>query len=708
MKKFSQFKSVRCVQPATEPINALELIEIIRSDVHKATCEAIRVAPDKDCRSKIKAKLPVVTASGRFSKREAAGFIQHSGILIADVDLEDNPQLIEEVQMYRIVTQLCEDSNTHLLFVSPSGGLKVGVKVDAVDSRTHKSSFMSVRSWFNDTYGLVIDNACSDVSRLCFLSYDPKAYYNANSKVIKTIEIKKDDRPYWEPQKSIQSKEGLTPGDDFSKKTDPSDMLKANGWKTQNGKQWTRPGKSSGVSGTLGVTANNQFWCWSSSAMPLEANKSYNPFALYAAFYHAGKYQEAAIKLAADGYGQPLDAKLPSAAVATIEALIVNEMKKDKDSWKPIKAEIDKAKSKIKPKDPNSENQFLEALRNIAASTEENIKAMKKRAQEAVFILPEIAMIGDCTILNAGPNIGKTLLTLWLLTKRDKKKTKHLEIFYINADDSFNGGIEKMEILKDEGIITLIPNQNGFDSGNLSKIIKAAIDEDVCGRMVIILDTLKKFVSTMDKGDARIFNIMVRTFTQAGGTLIALAHINKKKDSDGKSIGEGVGDFQSDFDCAYIIESDKSNSGSSTRTVVFENMKLRGPNSMKVILEYDSSEKKSWHKRFQSVVQIETWKAKENEAKKKENEAKKRLENQLKIDQPIIDYIAEVLAEGPQSSTSISRNNLDIPASGSTRQRMKVLDRYVGKHWGKSKQQSGMWKNQFPFSYYLLKKGETQ
>ena len=110
-----------------------------------------------------------------------------------------------------------------------------------------------------------------------------------------------------------------------------------------------------------------------------------------------------------------------------------------------------------------------------------------------MFILPEIAMVGDCTILNAGPNHGQNVadalatrpagsgsdeasqhLLRSTPTIHSTAATKHLRIYYINADDSFNGGIEKMEILKGQGITTLIPNQNGFDPANLAKIIKAA------------------------------------------------------------------------------------------------------------------------------------------------------------------------------------------------------------------------------------------
>ena len=678
MNKFSTFKSVKDTT-SNSAISAKVFIDCIKSDDYKATCDAIRRAPDKDTRSALKVTLPAVTASGRFSKRSISALLEHSGILIADLDLDDNEHLIEHMADTR--ARLCGDSMVHFLFQSPSGGLKVGVKINATDSETHKAAFVTVRDWFLNSHGLVIDNACSDVSRLCFLSHDPDAHYNADSGVFKTTAAKVEALPFWAPKKSTAASRDATPGDDFSAKADPADILTGNGWTTRNGRQWTRPGKTAGVSGTLGVTADRQFWCFSSDAAPLEANKSYNPFALYAAFCHAGDYKSAATALAAEGYGEQTVTEVSPETAAMVSNLVERAMKKEADSWKAVETEIDVAKAAIAATALSVDDDFLASLDLLSASTDANIELMKQRAKDAVFVFPEIAMMGDCTIINAGPNTGKTLLSLWLLTQRNKEATKHLKIYYINADDSFNGGIEKMEALRGEGITTLIPNQNGFDPADLSKIIKSAIVADACGRMVILLDTLKKFVSTMDKNDARIFNIMVRSFTQSGGTFIALAHTNKNKDTDGKSIAEGVGDFQSDFDCAYTVDKAPVITEGAARVIVFENTKLRGPNTMKVTFEYDASEKKSWSHRFCSIRRVG--------AEEAQQAADKALADvQRAKDQPVIDYILSELDDGPKSHSAITRNNLGDRATGSVGDRDKVLDRYAGRLWGKSKGQT--------------------
>jgi hypothetical protein len=100
MNKFSTFKSVKDTT-SNNAISAKVFIDCIKSDDYKTECDAIRRAPDKDTRSALKVTLPAVTASGRFSKRASAALLEHSGILIADLDLDDNEHLIEHMAATR-------------------------------------------------------------------------------------------------------------------------------------------------------------------------------------------------------------------------------------------------------------------------------------------------------------------------------------------------------------------------------------------------------------------------------------------------------------------------------------------------------------------------------------------------------------------------------------------------------------------------------
>ena len=78
--------------------------------------------------------------------------------------------------------------------------------------------------------------------------------------------------------------------------------------------------------------------------------------------------------------------------------------------------------------------------------------------------------------------------------------------------------------------------------------------------MVVFLDTLKKFVDVISKHEAERLYKKLRAITVSGGTVVALGHTNKYKDSDGQLIYEGTGDLKSDVDIMmYLYPTKESN-----------------------------------------------------------------------------------------------------------------------------------------------------
>jgi hypothetical protein len=107
-----------------------------------------------------------------FSKRSDNALIRHSGLLCIDFDhLPDPGDLFRRL--------LLDDYfDTQLLFRSPSGdGLKWIIPVD-LSEYTHGEFFEAVAEHILQSYGVQIDKSGSDVSRACFLPYDPHAYIN--------------------------------------------------------------------------------------------------------------------------------------------------------------------------------------------------------------------------------------------------------------------------------------------------------------------------------------------------------------------------------------------------------------------------------------------------------------------------------------------------------------------------------------------------
>ena len=74
------------------------------------------------------------------------------------------------------------------MFRSPSGnGIKVFTEVSA-DAKQHKVSYNKVSGYFRNRLGIEADESCKDISRLCFLSYDPQAHYNPTSQTFEVID----------------------------------------------------------------------------------------------------------------------------------------------------------------------------------------------------------------------------------------------------------------------------------------------------------------------------------------------------------------------------------------------------------------------------------------------------------------------------------------------------------------------------------------
>jgi BT4734-like, N-terminal domain len=95
--------------------------------------------------------------------------LQHSGLLCADLDALGD-------QLVDVRAKLLTSIHLWALFISPTGdGLKCIFRVPA-DAEKHKASFEAVKKHVFEFAGVQIDQSCSDVSRLCFLSYDPDVH----------------------------------------------------------------------------------------------------------------------------------------------------------------------------------------------------------------------------------------------------------------------------------------------------------------------------------------------------------------------------------------------------------------------------------------------------------------------------------------------------------------------------------------------------
>jgi hypothetical protein len=146
--------------------------------------------------------LDAVTFCGLFNgRRKMEYLVDYTGIIVLDID-----KLTAEA--LRIVRELivgCE--YTLACFVSPSGaGLKVLVQV-STGVKEHVATFNAVLQYYTKVAGVEIDRSGRDVTRLCFVTYDPDLYYNPGAKTfdpgcldgVLEVQQPRDGRPLGPP-----------------------------------------------------------------------------------------------------------------------------------------------------------------------------------------------------------------------------------------------------------------------------------------------------------------------------------------------------------------------------------------------------------------------------------------------------------------------------------------------------------------------------
>lgn len=202
---------------------------------------------------------------------------------------------------------------------------------------------------------------------------------------------------------------------------------------------------------------------------------------------------------------------------------------------------------------------------------------IEKNVVSEIPILGRIALKGQLTVLYSAPNTGKTLITLSLLIDAiQQKRVDSSKVYYLNVDDNSTGLLEKLHIAEEYQFNILAEGYRDFNANQFLKNVTEMSASDQARGVIIILDTLKKFVNLMDKTQSSNFSTAIRKFALKGGTLLALAHTNKNPGRDGKPVYGGTSDIVDDFDCAYTIAPVKSQADSDIKLVEFENIKRRG------------------------------------------------------------------------------------------------------------------------------------
>lgn len=165
----SIFKNTR----ETQPVKALPILTVLKSIIEGAYKEevfAIRACEDSKQRSELKKALPAYTPSGVFSERRDDALIEHSKLIVLDIDGDISKR--EAIE---------NDSYVYACHLSVSGnGLAVYVKIKP---SSHREAYQELSSYFFQYYGVTVDPSGKNISRLRYVSFDPKLYLNEESLV---------------------------------------------------------------------------------------------------------------------------------------------------------------------------------------------------------------------------------------------------------------------------------------------------------------------------------------------------------------------------------------------------------------------------------------------------------------------------------------------------------------------------------------------
>ena len=162
-------------------VTLAEVAQIIRSSQLGLQTQKLRTIRQKDEARLYKGcNFPYVTLSGVFSYCSDACLVCHSSLLCIDLDGVEDVDGLKQ--------QLIADGHffTVLAFRSPSGnGVKWVIVIDLATA-DHKTWFHAVRNYLLANYDSLtpktVDSQCQNVSRACFLCYDPLVYVNTDVK----------------------------------------------------------------------------------------------------------------------------------------------------------------------------------------------------------------------------------------------------------------------------------------------------------------------------------------------------------------------------------------------------------------------------------------------------------------------------------------------------------------------------------------------
>ena len=300
-------------------------------------------------------------------------------------------------------------------------------------------------------------------------------------------------------------------------------------------------------------------------------------------------------------------------------------------------------------------------------SLQGHVTELEKLMVEQRPLLGDIVLNGQATVAFAKANTGKTLIILSLIIAAIKEgRIDPSKLIYINMDDNSSGLVEKVRLADEYGFHMVADGHKGFEAKEFRAAMEDMIENNSVNGTIVVLDTLKKFVNTMDKGKSSNFAKVVRQFVLKGGTVIALAHANKNPGPDGKVVYSGTTDIVDDFDCAYTLSALPSQPDATEKVVEFENIKRRGNVTSTAAYAYSLERNLSYEELLLTVREVDPAQL-----------GPIRLAASLVDDAVVIAAIEACIKDGTNTKMKLAEAASKI-ADVSQRDALKVIEKFTG------------------------------
>ena len=177
---FSFYKAPISNTAPFESLGIEGIYQLIKSEQYRFITEKLRSFTTQKGRDSYKIQMfDYVTFSGIFKHRANAALIQHSWYFCIDIDHFGNSEAIRA-----FIVLLLAIYTPALMFISPSGdGLKIIFKIDITEGN-HEQYFTAFQNFFRSEFNTIIDDKCKDVSRACFLPFDPESFMSETPDIL--------------------------------------------------------------------------------------------------------------------------------------------------------------------------------------------------------------------------------------------------------------------------------------------------------------------------------------------------------------------------------------------------------------------------------------------------------------------------------------------------------------------------------------------